>query len=95
MTPERADYRELAELLGQATTVIDTLGELGLYCPFDTPAEFSTQVRALAGRVRGEEHAALRELISIFAPTGAWDDAVGFSGMDLANRVMALLDRLR
>jgi hypothetical protein len=95
MTPKCADYRELADLLNRAAAVIDALEELGLYCPFDTPAEFSAQVRRLASRVREEEHAALRELIPIFAPTGAWDDAVGFSGMDLANRVMDLLDRLR
>jgi hypothetical protein len=95
MTSERSDYAELAGLLDRAAAVIDSLVELNLYCPFDTPAEFSAQVRTLAARVRRQEHAALRELVSLFAPTGAWDDAVGFAGMDLANRVMALLDRLR
>jgi hypothetical protein len=82
-------------LLDRAAAVIGSLTELNLYCPFDTPAEFSARLRELSGRIRGQEHAALRDLISIFAPTGAWDDAVGFAGMDIANRVMVLLDQLR
>jgi len=30
-----------------------------------------------------------------FGPTGAWDDAVGFGGIYLANRVDTLLDQLK
>jgi hypothetical protein len=88
-------YAELAGLLTEAAAVIDSLSELNVYCPFDTPAEFSARVRELAGRVRGHEHVALRELIPLFSPTGAWDDAIGPAGMNLANRIDGLLDQLR
>jgi hypothetical protein len=95
MSSNSANYWELARLLDQAAVVIDSLEELNLYCPFDTPADFSSRVRELAARIRREDHGALRELLPIFAPTGAWDDAIGLAGVDLANRVDALLDRLR
>jgi hypothetical protein len=88
-------YQELAGLLNQAAVAIDALSELSIFCPFDSPGEFSGRIRALAARVRAEEHVALRELITLFAPTGAWDDAMGAEGIDLAERVMALLDLLR
>jgi hypothetical protein len=95
MSADSANYAQLAGLLDQAATVIDSLKELNLYCPFDTATDFGARVREIAARVRREEHEALRELIVIFAPTGAWDDAIGRSGMDLANQVCALLNRLR
>jgi hypothetical protein len=87
-------YDELAGLLADAAKVVDSLSELNIYCSFDTPAEFSTCIRELAARVKRRDHAALRELIPLFAPTGAWDDAIGFGGMDIANRIMELLDLL-
>ena len=86
-------YAELAELLTEAATVIDSVDELNMFCPFNSPTEFSSHVREIAGRVGRREHAVLRTLIPIFAPTGAWDDMGG--GMELANRVMALLDLLQ
>ena len=88
-------YKQLAALLNEAAAVIDSLRDLSPYVPYDSPAEFSAHVRKLANRVNGQEHAVLRELIPIFAPTGEWDDAIGFGGMDIANRIDDLLDQLK
>jgi hypothetical protein len=89
------DYVALAGWLDQAAAEIGALRDVNLYCPFSTPAEFASRVRELADRVRLRDRTALRELVPIFAPTGAWDDSLGSSGMDLANRIDELLDRLR
>jgi hypothetical protein len=94
MSTKSAAYNQLAGLLTKAAAVIDSLLDLNIYVPYDTQAEFSAHVRKLATRVDRQEHAALRELIPIFAPTGAWDDAIGFEGMDIANRIMFFLDQL-
>jgi hypothetical protein len=89
------DYVALAELLDQAVAEISALRDVNLYGPFSTPGEFASHVRHLADRIRLRDRTALRELVPIFAPTGAWDDSLGSSGMDLANRIDELLDRLR
>jgi hypothetical protein len=86
---------ELVALLGQAADAVEELPELSVYCYFDTPAAFAASLRAIAGRVSQMEREALDDAAVIFLPTGAWDDAMGLSGMDLANRIMRLLDHLR
>jgi hypothetical protein len=37
-------HQELAGILFDAARVIDSLSELSIYCPFDTPAAFSARV---------------------------------------------------
>jgi hypothetical protein len=86
---------ELLELVDQATEAIESYSELNAICPFDTGAEFAVALRALKQRILQMDWSALRELAIIFAPTCAWDDAVGGTGSDLANQIMAMLDVLR
>ena len=71
MVVESDAYTQLATLLIAAAAEIDSLPELNIFVPYDSPAEFSAHIRRLAARVNGQEHAVLRELIPIFAPTGA------------------------
>ena len=81
---------ELLRLLEDAAAVVAGYGQMNLYCGFDTGAE----LRSLRERVARQDWSALGRVIGIFAPTGAWDDAVGAPGMHLANRVMAVLDEM-
>jgi hypothetical protein len=90
MTP--AD--ELLALLDEATAIVAGHSSMNMFCGFDSGAEFAAELSFLRARMARQDRTALRELVGIFAPTGAWDDGVGESGMALANRVMELLDNL-
>jgi hypothetical protein len=85
---------ELLSLLDEAVTIVSKRGAMDVYCGFDTGAEFAAELRSLRERIAHRDWTALERAIGIFAPTGAWDDGVGASGMNLANRVMAVLDEL-
>jgi hypothetical protein len=90
---EAAD--ELLRLLDEAAEAVAGCGELGMFCPFDTGAALAAELRSLRDRLVRGDRSAVGPLVSIFAPTGAWDDGVGAGGMDLANRIMAALDAVR
>jgi hypothetical protein len=85
---------KLLQLLDDATSVVAGYGEMNLFFGFDTGTEFATELRSLRERVAGKDWSALGPLVGIFAPTGAWDDGVGRPGMDLANRIMVVLDEM-
>ena len=86
---------QLCELLVAAAELVSEYGELNLFCPFDSGSEFAGEIKSLRSRVAAGDFSALGALIGIFAPTGAWDDGVGREGMQLADRIMSLLDDLR
>ena len=86
---------ELLQLLDEAIAVVSKYGEMNLYCGFDTGAEFAAELRSLRERIAHQDGSALDALVGIFAPTGAWDDGVGAPGVQLANKIMAVLKVLR
>ncbi len=85
---------ELLRLLADAEAVVSEQGEINLSCGFKTKAELATELRSLRERIARQDWSALGSLVSIFAPTGAWDDAVGSSGMNLANHILQVLERM-
>ncbi len=86
---------ELLQLLDEAAAVVAGYSAMNMFCGHDTGAEFAAELRSLRERVARQDWSALGLLVGIFAPTGEWDDGVGASGMDIANRVMDTLDRMQ
>ena len=86
---------ELCELLVAAAELVSDYGEMNLFCPFDSGSEFADEIQSLKSRVASGDLSATGKLVGIFAPTGAWDDGVGRQGMQLADRIMTLLDDLK
>lgn len=84
----------LVRLLDDAATVVSRYGEMNAYCRFDTGADFAAELRSLRDRVVRKDWSALGSLVSIFAPTGAWDDGVGREGMELANQIDGILNEM-
>src|ERR1700722_10090917 len=90
----KVEMDELLQMLDEAAALVSVYSTMSIYCGHDTGAEFAAELRSLRERVAKQDWSALGPLIGIFAPTGAWDDGVGREGMDLANRIMAVLDEI-
>jgi hypothetical protein len=86
---------ELLQLLDNATGIVAAYEAMNPHCGYDTGVEFAVELRTLRERVARHDRSVIGPLIAIFGPTGSWDEGVGPSGADLANRVMAVLDEIK
>ncbi len=81
------------KLLDDATATVTCYGEMNVYCGL-TRRRFCRRVAFSPRASCPSRLVSLGPLVGIFAPTGAWDDGVGTAGMDLANKVMTVLDQI-
>ncbi len=86
---------ELLRLLAEAARTVSGYSKMNLYCPFDSGAEFATELWSLRERIAQNDMSAWELLIGIFAPSGAWDDGVGPEGRELADLILAALKLVR
>ncbi|HEY3789946.1 MAG TPA: hypothetical protein VGL71_13895 [Urbifossiella sp.] len=89
------DISELLHLLEEAEIFVCEFAKIGIYCGYETGKEFSVELRTLHNRLLHHDWSALGSVVGIFAPTGAWDDGIGVSGMHIANRIVAELDKMK
>ena len=85
----------LLRLLDEAAMFVSSFPTVSFYSGHDTGGEFADELRSLRDRVARQDWSALGRLVGIFAPTGAWDDAVGSDGSSIANRIMDVLDKMQ
>ena len=85
---------ELLRLLVEAEALVAGYSTMSVYCGRDSGADFAAELRGLREQVARRDWAALGPLVGIFAPTGAWDEGVGREGVDLADRIMAVLEEM-